>query len=132
MSEPSWWREKCDGDGPKSGDLFSDDLFSELVTDGTSLNQRWKEMMGDVAIYLQWLQDNGVEVMFRPLHEMNQGCFWWAGRPGPEGTAILYQITRDYFTNDKKLDNLIWVWNIQDLSDVDSVAQAYNPGNQVS
>ncbi len=37
-------------------------------------------MMDEVSVHLDWLQDNGVEVLWRPLHEMNQGVFWW-GRP---------------------------------------------------
>jgi len=41
-------------------------------------------MMDDIAQYLQWLDLNGVEVLFRPLHEMNQNCFWWGGRGGGE------------------------------------------------
>ncbi len=81
--------------------------------------------MDDIAIYLQYLEDNGVEVLFRPFHEMNQGKFWWGGRPGINGTAKLYQITHDYFTKTKGLSNLIWVWDMQDLSrDI----EAYNPG----
>jgi mannan endo-1,4-beta-mannosidase len=34
-------------------------------------------MMDDVSEwYLIHLRDAGVDVMFRPLHEMNQGRFW--------------------------------------------------------
>jgi len=83
--------------------------------------------MDDIAIYLQFLEDNGVEVLFRPFHEMNQGLFWWGGRPGPDGTARLFQITHDYFTHTKELSNLIWVWDMQDMSrDFDQ----YNPGKE--
>lgn len=63
-------------------------------TDGTTVNDRWKQMMDDIAQCLEFLKDeNGVEVMFRPLHEMNQGCFWWGGRPGSNGSRRLYQTT---------------------------------------
>ena len=46
--------------------------------------------------YLQQLKDAGVPVLFRPLHEMNEGWAWWGGRPGADGSAKLYQITHDY------------------------------------
>jgi mannan endo-1,4-beta-mannosidase len=129
LSEPCEWDE---GSGPRSN--LTDSQWEELVTEGTALNSRWKEMMDDVAQYLLFLQDKGVKVMFRPLHEMNQGVFWWAGQPGSERTVKLYQLTHDYFVHDKGLSSLIWVWNIQDLnvSDKDgliNVARSYNPGS---
>ena len=39
------------------------------------------------------------------------------GRPaGTRGTARLYQITHDYLVGTKGLTNLIWVWDVQDLT----------------
>mmetsp|Transcript_24578 Transcript_24578/g.70851 ORF Transcript_24578/g.70851 Transcript_24578/m.70851 type:complete len:163 (-) Transcript_24578:858-1346(-) len=58
--------------------------------------------------------------------------FWWGGRPGPSGTRRLYQITHDYLCHNKNLTNLIWTWNIQDFVTLQSDADAYNPGNEVS
>ncbi|MFO7671060.1 MAG: glycosyl hydrolase, partial [Bacteroidales bacterium] len=105
---------------------LDDKQWKELVTDGTPLNELWKRRMDDIAIYLQYLEENGVEVLFRPLHEMNQGKFWWGGRPGPAGTAKLYRIIHDYFTINKGLTNLVWVWDMQDMT---RDFEAYNPGN---
>jgi len=85
-------------------------------------------MMDDVSQYLVWLRNEGVEVFFRPLHEMNQGCFWWGGRPGPQGSRRLYQITHDYLTNVKGLDNLIWTWNVQDFGSLPQDINDYDPG----
>ena len=99
----------------------------ELITDGAPLNKKWKARMDEIAIYLQYLEDNGVEVLFRPFHEMNQSLFWWGGRPGSEGTARLFQITHDYFTFTKGLNNIIWVWDMQDMS---RDFEEYNPGNE--
>jgi hypothetical protein len=87
-------------------------------------------MMDDISQYLVYLRDAGVDVMFRPLHEMNQGCFWWGGRPGPSGSRRLYQITHDYMKNVKGLDNLVWTWNIQDFGTLAQDAINYNPGSQ--
>ena len=83
--------------------------------------------MDDIAVYLQYLEDNEVEVLFRPLHEMNQGKFWWGGRPGPEGTAKLFRLIHNYFTGVKGLTNLVWVWDMQDMS---RDFEAYNPGDE--
>lgn len=109
---------------------LSDEQWSQLLTEGTLINTRWKSMMDEIALYLQQLKDKKVEVLFRPLHEMNQGVFWWGGRPGAEGTRKLYQLTHDYLTKTKKLDNLIWVWDIQDFKTLAKDAVDYNPGEQ--
>lgn len=107
---------------------MSDENWEKLLTNGTELNMVWKSMMDDVSIYLQFLEDNNVEILFRPLHEMNQGAFWWGGRSGPNGTAKLYQLTYDYFTKTKGLSNLIWVWDMQDFTTLESDLVSYNPG----
>jgi beta-mannanase len=113
---------------------LSDTQWNQLITNGTALNNTWKARMDAVAAHLQTLENAGVEVLFRPLHEMNQGGFWWGGRPGPNGTAKLFQITRDYFKYTKGLSNLIWVWDMQDFSGWQNQSGApgsnsYNPGS---
>ncbi len=119
--------EPCGWDPGLLRAQLDDEQWDDLITDGSPLNNIWKERMDDIAVYLQYLEDNGVEVMFRPFHEMNQGLFWWGGRPGPEGTAKLYRLTHDYFTDIKGLNNLIWVWDMQDMS---RDFEAYNPGDE--
>lgn len=122
LAQPCGW----DDQGVKS--KLSNEQWQELITDGTPLNGKWKKMMDEVSVYLQQLEDKGVEVLWRPLHEMNQGVFWWGGRPGPQGTAKLWQITHDYMTKIKGLSNLIWVWDIQDFKTLASDAETYHPG----
>jgi mannan endo-1,4-beta-mannosidase len=119
--------EPCGWDPGLLRAQLNDEQWEELITDGSPLNKIWKERMDDIAVYLQYLEDNGVEVLFRPFHEMNQGLFWWGGRPGPNGTTKLYQLTHDYFTTTKGLSNLIWVWDMQDMS---RDFEAYNPGSE--
>jgi len=104
---------------------LSDEEWKDLTTDGGTLNQAWKGRLDSYAGYLDYLQTNGVRVLFRPHHEMNQKGFWWGGRKGPEGTAKLYRITHDYLTGTKGLTNLVWVWDMQDMS---RDFAEYNPG----
>lgn len=87
----------------------------ELVTEGGRLNVRWKARLDTLVPYLAWLRDRGVEALFRPLHEMNQEKFWWGGRPGSDGSARLWRLTRDYLVREKGFDNLVWTWDVQDL-----------------
>ena len=107
---------------------MTDAQWNQLITNGTSINKKWKSMMDDIAVYLQQMKNAGVEVLFRPLHEMNQDIFWWGGRPGAKGTARLYQITHDYLTQEKGLTNIIWLWNLQDFETLEADLQSYDPG----
>ncbi|MBG8553439.1 glycosyl hydrolase [Hymenobacter guriensis] len=120
--------EPCQWEGGVKSYL-NDTQWNELITNGTQLNNNWKARLDVIATYLQDLENNGVEVYFRPLHEMNQGIFWWAGRPGANGTRRLFQLTRDYLRNTKGLTNLIWVWDLQDFSSLSSDLTNYNPGS---
>jgi len=117
--EPCQWRPGV------THQPLSDAQWKELITDGTILNNNWKARLDTIAPYLQQLKDVGAEVLFRPLHEMNQKVFWWGGRRGPDGTAELFRMTHDYLTDLKGLDNLIWVW---DMQDIDRTWAQYNPG----
>lgn len=125
LLQPCGWD---DGSGVLSN--LNDEQWKALTTEGTKLNNRWKEMMDEVAVYLQKLQDNKVEVLFRPLHEMNQRKFWWGGRPGADGTVKLWQLTHDYMTKNKGLNNLIWVWDIQDFPNLANDVKTYFPGDE--
>jgi mannan endo-1,4-beta-mannosidase len=80
--------EPCSWEGGVKSHL-SDDQWNQLITDGSDLNSKWKERLDVISAFLQDLKDNGVDVLWRPFHEMNQGVFWWGGRPGPQGTARL-------------------------------------------
>ena len=106
---------------------LTDNQWVDLITDGGELNKVWKARLDIYSEYIQYLKDAGVTIMFRPFHEMNQSLFWWGGRPGPNGTAALYRLTHDYMTNEKGLDNIIWVWDMQDL---DYNWAEYNPGDE--
>jgi beta-mannanase len=125
---PPTGSEPCNWDGGPISSL-TDAQWTELITDGTTLNKNWKTRLDAIVPYLLQLQNAGVEVLFRPLHEMNQGAFWWGGRSGSNGSARLYQITHDYLVKTKGLTNLIFVWNLQDFSTLSSDVNTYDPGS---
>jgi mannan endo-1,4-beta-mannosidase len=119
--------EACAWEGGVKSAL-TDAQWKDLTTDGGALNQVWKSRLDTVVPYLRQLKDAGVVALFRPHHEMNQGVFWWGGRTGAGGTARLFRITHDYLVKTKKLDNLLWVWSVQDLSENFG---EYDPGRDV-
>ena len=121
----------CDWETGIMSDL-TDNQWAELVTYSTittTLNYKWRERLNEIVPYLEDLQKNGVEVLWRPLHEMNDDWCWWCGRPGPNGSRKLYQITHDYMTNEKGLTNLIWVWSFKDVTTTVTTTLAYYPGD---
>jgi mannan endo-1,4-beta-mannosidase len=109
---------------------LTNEEWSRLVTDGTDLNQAWKARLDKLSVFFADLQAAGVAPLFRPLHEMNQGAFWWGGRGGANGTRKLWQITHDYLTKTKGFTNIIWVWDMQDFSTLDGDITAYHPGTE--
>lgn len=62
-----------------------------------------------IAGLLKELQDDGVPVIWRPLHEAAGGWFWW-GAKGAAPLKALYILMYDRMVNHHGLNNLIWVW----------------------
>lgn len=89
-----------------------------------------------IAKELLKLQDAGVPILWRPLHEASGGWFWW-GASGPEAYKKLYILLYDKLTNEYGLNNLIWLWNGQDKDwypgdeYVDIIGEDLYPGEQV-
>ena len=89
-----------------------------------------------IAEELGKLQDAGVPVLWRPLHEASGGWFWW-GASGPEAYIELYKVLYDRLVNVHGLNNLIWIWNGQDAAwypgdeYVDIIGEDIYPGERV-
>lgn len=89
-----------------------------------------------IAEQLKVLQEEGVPILFRPLHEASGGWFWW-GASGPEAYKKLYMLLYQKLVEEHKLNNLIWVWNGQDAEwypgddYVDIIGEDIYPGEQV-
>jgi mannan endo-1,4-beta-mannosidase len=111
-----------------TGYQLTSDQWSQLITDGTALNTAWKRRLDESVPYFQDLKNNGIPVLFRPQHEMNEAWSWWGGRPGPNGSLKLYQITHDYLVNVKGLTNIVWVWNLKDIAGGAAHVSDYWPG----
>jgi len=90
---------------------LTDDQWLELIASDSPLHRQWEKYMDTAAAYLKQLQDAHIPVLWRPMHENNGTFFWWGGRPGPYGTAMLYREVYNRMVNVHHLNNLIWVWN---------------------
>lgn len=65
-----------------------------------------------VSSYMLQLQEKGVAVIWRPLHEAAGQWFWWS-KDGPEQYVALYKLLFDRMVNVNGIKNCIWVWNIE-------------------
>ncbi|MBR6045545.1 MAG: glycoside hydrolase [Ruminococcus sp.] len=64
-----------------------------------------------VSEKLKELQDKGISVIWRPLHEASNGYFWWGKTAA--SYKWLWSLLYQRQTNYHKLNNLIWVWSAQ-------------------
>lgn len=78
-----------------------------------------------IAVELSVLNNAGVSVLWRPLHEASgnngDGWFWWGrtrtdGVPQSFAQILLWRHIYDRLTNHHGLHNLLWVWNGQNAA----------------
>lgn len=60
---------------------------------------------------LKVLRDEGIPVLWRPLHEASNAAFWWG--KDKDSYIWLWQLMYKRMTAYHGLDNLIWVWSAQ-------------------
>jgi mannan endo-1,4-beta-mannosidase len=112
------------------GDLTAAE-WQELVTPGTHLNERWKSQVDVIAWFLKQLRTAHVPVIWRPYHEMNGDWFWWGKKPGPDGYEKLYRMLFDRFVHFHGLNNLLWVYNANEVHAKVDGYDTYYPGADV-
>lgn len=64
-----------------------------------------------ISQQLATLRDEGIAVLWRPLHEASNGDFWWG--KDKESYKWLWKLMYERQTKYHKLNNLIWVWSAQ-------------------
>lgn len=139
-STPEEWEMGKNYDFSKYGFYSSDTSFSieNALTEGTWEHELIMQDIAKVAGYLQILQDAGVPVIWRPLHEAagnydlyggNGAWFWW-GTGGPEHCKKLFRLMRDKFENEYGLNNLIWVWTHQATGGAEEHWKEWYPGDE--
>jgi mannan endo-1,4-beta-mannosidase len=109
MEEPVTFKEAIQS-------KLTDEQWNELIKPGTEINSRWQSQVDVIAFFLKQLRDAHVPVIWRPYHEMNGRWFWWGARPGDQGYQKLYKMLYDRLVNYHKINNLIWVFNANEIS----------------
>lgn len=109
---------------------LNDNQWNDLIYEGGNLYNQWRKRIDTIVPYLRQLESEGIQVLFRPIHEMNDGWSWWGGRAGSEGSRKLYQNTHHYMTHIVGLTNLVWVWCVKDMN-MDSIGDYWPGANYV-
>ena len=99
--------------------------LTDLIDPAKDIHSVWMRELNQVADALAQLRDAGVVVLWRPLHEMNGGWFWW-GRREPAEFVCLWKHMFKHFSKSKHLDNLLWVYGASTTDQAPAVA--YYPG----
>lgn len=101
-------------DGPGNVKDLTGVKMKDLVNPSKAVYKTWREKLDGIAAALAELRDAGVVVMFRPMQEMNGNWHWWGMKTHPSAPSEYINVYRDmfdYFTKEKKLDNLLWVYS---------------------
>jgi mannan endo-1,4-beta-mannosidase len=98
-------------------------------------HELYKSWLDKVAVFLHSLKGKkgeAIPVLFRPFHELTGSWFWWGKRQcTPEEFKALWQFTFQYMHNEKKLNNLLWVYNTSgDFTTEDEFLERY-PGDEM-
>ena len=98
--------------------------ITRCFVDGTAEHKAMWADLKRAADWLTVLRDNKVPVLWRPMHEFD-GRWFWYGKGGGELFVRLWRTMFHYFTNERKLNNLIWVLPHSGQPDT-----TYNPGRE--
>lgn len=136
-----WTGGKSDDIGDQEADITEENhtnwraRTAELLNPATTAGKTWTAMLKEIADSLTELRDAGVPVLWRPLHEMNGGWFWWT--PAPDGNdkpqpavfIALWRQMHDYLTNVRALDNLIWTYSPNVCDRYRATPNVFYPGD---
>ena len=130
------WLNPLHPDQGYRGRLDSLDQWQEVLTPGTELNKAWHEELDRGAEFLKALDDAGVSVMFRPMHEANGNWFWFCAGYGDLGyidsrdMISMWKYVYEYYTEDWELDNLLWSYAPNVSNSTVNPVTYYYPGDE--
>lgn len=80
------------------------------LREGTPEHEAMMKDLDITAEMLKELRDAKVPILFRPLHEICGGWFWWSMQ-GEETAKDLWKFIYTYYTDHHELSNLLWVYS---------------------
>lgn len=93
------------------------------------LDKEWLDKLASFMLSLKGRKGELIPILFRPYHELTGNWFWWTKNTcTAEDFKQLWRFTVDYLWNDKKVHNLLYVYNTADFSDKNDFLKRY-PGD---
>jgi O-glycosyl hydrolase len=132
QSAVEWWRQggiptvmwhwgaPTKGEGYEQSKMRID--INRCFQEGTEEHRLMWEDLKRIADHLTVLRDAHVPVLWRPMHECDGDWFWY-GKGTGEQFVRLWKTMFDYFTDERGLNNLIWV-----LCHSGNLKASFNPG----
>lgn len=116
------WGAPGKGEGYEQSKMEID--INRCFQEGTvEYEAMWNDLKR-IADWLTILRDAHVPVLWRPMHECDGNWFWY-GKGTGEQFRKLWITMFDYFTKERKLNNLIWV-----LCHTGNPSADFNPGKK--
>lgn len=111
----------------------TDAQWNNLVTPGTAeyntIITEIDQHANDVLKQIKYANGKRIPILFRPLHEIDGGWFWWTNENDPSKTVALWNIIFNRLTYHHNLNNLIWVWNSSEAAKTSQVSGQFYPGD---
>lgn len=104
--------------GGKDKSFFTENTDYDAVKAleaGTAENIAMIHDLDVMAEILRPFHEENLPILWRPFHEAEGKWFWW-GAKGVQVAGALFRFMFEYFTKEKGLHNLVWVWNSPDAS----------------
>lgn len=123
-------------DNPLSGGSAWDTTKNAVaaILPGGEKHELFKSWLDKAANFMYTLKGNNGEqipILFRPFHELTGNWFWWGKNTcSPEELIKAWQFTVNYLRNEKKLHNLIYVYNTNDFANGKEFLERY-PGDDM-
>ncbi len=108
------WFSPLGGKGKSFYAEFTDYDVEKATIEGTPEYQALIADIDYMAGLLKPFCEAHIPILWRPFHECSGTWFWW-GSKGAEPVKKLYRIMYERFTNRYELNNLIWVFNADEV-----------------
>lgn len=99
------------------GSIGTNSAFEQLYKEGSTLNKNMLKSFDGTFEVLKAFSDNGIPVIYRPLHEMTGNWFWWCiYQNGGEkiyatNWANLWRYIHDYVEDKLGCANIVWSYS---------------------
>jgi len=105
------------------------------ILPGGANHALYKTWLDKIAVFIAALKGSkgeSIPVLFRPFHEHSGNWFWWCRNACTDFEyKTLWRFTVYYLQNEKKLNNLLWVYNTSDNVKTSGEFLARYPGDDM-